>query len=183
MNRSNQLMEKGFTMVELIAVIVILGVLSATALPKFVSLNVSAKKAVLKQTKGVLQSTVEMARLEAAVNGQSLAADDSGKFGLKLSAIGVVYDFHLGAPETKSEHNGPLRYLSDLIDLGPVTSTVRTKTQHQATAGDLTIFEDNNVVRIGYGSGTLDTDQCYVEYNQKDITKNYELKIVDTKCG
>ncbi len=62
--------QQGFTLIELVMVIVILGVLAATAIPKFVDLKTDARQAALDGVKGALSSA-------AAINYAARSANSS----------------------------------------------------------------------------------------------------------
>ena len=72
---------KGFTLVELLIVIIILGIMASVALTKFVNLTDSARKASFKGLTGALHAAADMTYLKQRVNGKqpndSIVIDDS----------------------------------------------------------------------------------------------------------
>jgi len=66
--------QSGFTLIELVIVIVLLGVLSAIAVPRFVNLEDDAQRVTLSATAASLTSAMNINYAECAVNNHAIAA-------------------------------------------------------------------------------------------------------------
>lgn len=67
---SRKIFSRGFTLIELVIVIVILGILAASAAPKFIDLQTDARIATLKGIESSIKSALQLVKTKAIVKGK-----------------------------------------------------------------------------------------------------------------
>mgnify|MGYP003384325595 CR=1 FL=1 len=135
----NKKAQQGFTLIELVIVIVITGILAITAVPKFIDLTSEAKKSVIEGVEGALNSAADMAHAKALV---------SNTVGGTISVAGQSITFVNGWPASESIND--LMYIDTTADAdisvsAPAgTGSVATYSYKGSTTCTVTYTETNN---------------------------------------
>ncbi|MBW3140969.1 type II secretion system protein [Ferrimonas balearica] len=160
--------QQGFTLIELVVVIIILGILAVTAAPKFINLQKDARVATLSGAKGAIQGANALVYSKAAIAGKETTAS--------------VPDFDIGNGESVTLVYGYMGAdsVDSAVELDSTEWTVTTGAD--ANAGKAAITPVGFTADFAQDGSADSNDACQVIYQQATDANAPIITIVDGKC-
>ncbi|PSW14366.1 type II secretion system protein [Photobacterium rosenbergii] len=178
--------KNGFTLIELVVVIVILGILAVTAAPRFLNLQVDARNSALEGLKGAVETGLETGFGKLAIVGlesQSYitSKDTNSNKGVSIPIQGCESNSHqlcifkYGYPE------GGYYTMTTLVD--GINKHYEQEKDWNITRKDgamiITDKENLDYPTVEGKEPTLKNNNCYLRYfDATDKNKSYRLEIV-----
>lgn len=156
----------GFTLIELVVVIVILGILAVTAAPRFLNLQGDAREASLKGLQGAMKGAAGITYGKAAIQGieklpsQSITVDD------------VTVAIEYGYPAATS--GGIAAAMAEMSDWSVATDEATTPKSLVATFKNTAIDGDADKIKA---------TNCYLIYKEAESGAQPSIEIPeDNAC-
>ncbi|GIU47559.1 prepilin-type N-terminal cleavage/methylation domain-containing protein [Shewanella algidipiscicola] len=165
----SQKQQPGFTLIELVVVIIVLGVLAITALPKFLNVSQDAQIASVKATGGAFKAGINLAHAVWATRVGSGPAENLPTFG---EAESGQMDFNAaGWPAqhyfTDNESSPSLDNVEDCISVW--------QTLYQGDEPSVSSFDSSE--KTDYKANYIAINQCRYEFNNnKDLSIYYDSR-------
>lgn len=158
--------QAGFTLIELIVVIVILGILAATALPKFADLGGDARVSTLKASRGALEAT------SAMVHGKFLVTSPvPTTVSLEGTSVGITN----GYPTANAS-------LADAAGLKATDWTVIAPGTAATANSPVTTGTEIAIIPVSV-AGSVKGLSCYAKYAEAvSATAAPVITVVTTSC-
>ena len=152
--------QNGFTLIELTIVIIILSILAAIALPKFIDIKTDARKSSLKAFEGALKSQTTTVHIACKFTPSCVSAS----WGEVVYIKGLKQNIQI---------------LAGYPDAGEIERTDQIDDIIDYSGFDLTSEEIGNTARWSIPK----TTNCYVQYRQPaDMNAEPIITLVDAGC-
>lgn len=167
LSKQNMNEQKGFTLIELVVVIVILGILAVTAAPKFIDLQGDARGATLQGVKAAIETAT------AGVHAKSLiAGNDNIASGTEtVSIAGATIEIGDGWQDASVDN------FNDILDIDSTNEF--TIEMHASDTTLIYIYPKGNST----DAADAVTNNCYVSYDESTSSNIKPVITVDvTGC-
>ena len=163
--------QKGFTLIELIIVIVILGILAVTAAPQFINFGADARESKSKQLRGAVQAASQQVFTASAIAGVEGDEDDgetSAGF-QKASGYEVVFGYPAASPGgiiaalNIDSADWDILYGDGVVDVPAAAAAV------YATKATVVRISLNGINTSPTALEFTDIENCYIQYTEAAV--------------
>jgi MSHA pilin protein MshA len=153
--------QKGFTLIELVVVIVILGILAVTAAPKFINLQADARTATLEGVKASMQSAATLIHSKSLIAGNETIASAATTL-VVVNGENTQIDFGYPLADYAGDADaGNTGDWSDLIEVAQDFTSVVIDGFFIVHPNDVTAPTTGNIDPVSTA-----TNNCYAYYTQ-----------------
>lgn len=171
--------QNGFTLIELVVVIIILGILAVTAAPKFINLQSDARASALQGVKGAIQGANGLVFAKAALAGLEKSDAAAGTDVTIIGEKGTV-----GAVSVKTIYGYMIAKEADFSKAMDVSFVLSTETDaDKIAAADWIVTEGTGKATIYQVGAPNDGAACNVVYTQAKSTSEIPTYVItETGC-
>ena len=145
--------QQGFTLIELVVVIIILGILAVTAAPKFINLQSDARASTVKGLEAAIKGADTLINSKSLIAGNNTVAASATTLVTVATGKTVLINYGHATPVWTDS-------LENALDINAANSGTTTEWLYQLATGSIYFYPQGQTVPDGTASG----GQCYVQY-------------------